>query len=138
MLLPMAEQNILDKKNCDACLHVKGITPLYFNFRSETKTYYFGTEIDETSQGIIALPTDDQIKALKILEVEFMEPNDQHVFTTDYGINLAFRNLYNEKRPPHTIHKQPFDEYAVSRYLISRNFQSTSVWKKLADSWMEF
>lgn len=134
----MAEQMILDKKNCDACLHVPGITPLYFNFRSETKTYYFSTEIDETSQDlIIALPTDNQIKELNMLEVEFMESSDQHVFTTDYGINLAFRNLYNEKHPSHTIHKQPFNENAVQLHL-DINFQSTSIWKKLADTWREF
>ena len=138
MLLPIAEQNILDRKKWDACLYVPGIVPLYFNFRSETKKYYFGTEMDETSQPVIALATEKQFNELKITEVEFDLHGDLQGFTVDYGIDIAYRNMYNEKESSHFIYKQPFDEYAVSRYLLSKNFQSNSVWKKLADLWREF
>lgn len=134
----MAEQKILDKKNWDACLYVPGIIPLYINFKSERKKYYFSLAIDETSQEVIALPTDQQFNDLRLLTLEFDNQEDPHVFTTDYGINLAFRNLNNTKLPSHTIHKQPFNEYMVQTYLISSNFQSNSVWKKLADAWREF
>lgn len=136
-LLPIAEQRIIDKKNCDAALYVPGIVPLYMNFKSETKTYYFSTEIDETSQDILALPTEKQFNELKMLEVEFLESADQHTFTTDYGIDLAYRNLYNEKFPPHSFLRQPFNENAVQLHLLT-SFQSSSVWKKLADKWREF
>ena len=138
MLLPFAEQTILDRKKWDSCLYVPGIVPLYFNFRSETKKYYFGTEMDETSQPMIALATEKQCNELKILELEFSESVGPHVFTVDYGINLAYRNMYNEKESSHYIFKQPFDEYAVAKYLLSKNFQGNSVWKKLADTWIEW
>jgi len=135
MLLPMLQQKILDKKNRDKCLYVPGIFPLYMNFNSETKKYYFSPEIDETSQDVIAIPNLEQFNSLKMTDLQFSDSSDIHVYTSDYGISLAFRNLYDDKKPSHRILKQTYNDRLVQLHLTANFNVNSSIWKKIATNW---